>query len=62
MLITHGKGELRDKPALLKSCVNHWLKELDSVLAFHSAQPHHGGSGASYVMLRKSSNKRVNTP
>ena len=57
VLITHGKGELRDKPALLKSCVNHWLRELDVVQAFHSAQHHHyhhGGVGAVYVMLRRS--------
>lgn len=57
-LIAHGKGDMRDKPALLKSCVNHWLKELDEVLAFHSAQPFHGGTGATYVMLRKSSKDR----
>ncbi|MFA5631159.1 MAG: DNA endonuclease SmrA [Porticoccaceae bacterium] len=58
VLITHGKGELRDKPALLKSCVNHWLRQMDAVLAFHSAQRHHGGYGATYVMLRKSDEKR----
>ena len=58
VLITHGKGEGRAQPALLKSHVAHWLPQLDSVLAFHSAQPHHGGSGATYVMLRKSEEKR----
>ena len=57
-LITHGKGELRDNPALLKSCVNHWLRQIDAVLAFHSAQRHHGGYGATYVLLRKSDEKR----
>ena len=57
-LITHGRGEHRDPPALLKSCVNHWLQEMDEVLAFHSAQRHHGGVGASYVLLRKSERKR----
>ncbi|MDM3871774.1 DNA endonuclease SmrA [Porticoccus sp. W117] len=57
-IITHGKGELRHKPALLKSCVNHWLRQLDAVLAFHTAQLYHGGSGATYVMLRKSAAKR----
>ncbi|MGS2723654.1 DNA endonuclease SmrA [Porticoccus sp. GXU_MW_L64] len=57
-VITHGKGELRHKPALLKSCVNHWLRELNPVLAFHTAQPFHGGSGATYIMLRKSSAKK----
>lgn len=57
-LITHGKGESRDRPALLKSCVAHWLPQLDEVLAFYSAQKHHGGSGATYVLLRKSERKR----
>jgi hypothetical protein len=32
---------------------------MDEVLAFHSAQPQHGGTGATYVMLRKSAEKRV---
>ncbi|UTW44108.1 DNA endonuclease SmrA [bacterium SCSIO 12696] len=58
VIITHGKGELRSKPALLKSCVNHWLRQLDAVMAFHSAQPYHGGAGATYAMLRKSSRKK----
>ena len=57
-VISHGRGEHRDPPALLKSCVNHWLKEMDEVLAFHSAQRQHGGVGASYVLLRKSEKKR----
>jgi len=58
-LITHGKGEGRDTPALLKSCVNHWLRQIDAVLAFHSAQRHHGGYGATYLLLRKSEEKRM---
>ncbi|WP_461481499.1 DNA endonuclease SmrA [Porticoccus sp.] len=58
-LITHGRGENRDKPALLKSCTNQWLRQLDAVLAFHSAQPQHGGTGATYVMLRKNEQKRT---
>lgn len=58
VLITHGKGENREKPALLKSCVNHWLQQIDNVLAFHSAQRFHGGFGATYVLLRKSDQKR----
>ena len=53
-MITHGKGQHRDPPALLKSCVNHWLTQLEDVLAFHSARPSHGGSGSTYVLLRKS--------
>lgn len=57
-LITHGKGAGRERPALLKSCVAHWLPQFDEVLAFHSAQRHHGGSGATYLLLKKSDRKR----
>lgn len=57
-LITHGKGVGRAQPALLKSCVAHWLPQFEEVLAFHSAQQHHGGSGATYLLLRKSERKR----
>jgi DNA-nicking Smr family endonuclease len=53
-MITHGKGLHRDPPALLKSCVNHWLQQVDEVLAFHSSAVQHGGSGSTYVLLRKS--------
>lgn len=53
-LITHGKGEGRDQPALLKSCVAYWLPQMDEVLAFHSAQKQHGSYGATYVLLKKS--------
>lgn len=57
-LINHGKGENRHPPALLKSCVAHWLPQLDAVMTFHSAQKQHGGSGATYVLLKKSEEKR----
>lgn len=57
-LITHGKGEGRQQPALIKSCVAHWLPQFNEVLAFHSSQKHHGGTGATYVLLRKSERKR----
>jgi len=57
-LITHGKGEGRDTPALLKSCVGHWLPQIESVLAFHTAQKHHGSYGATYILLRKSDRKK----
>lgn len=58
VLITHGRGEGRATPALLKSCTNHWLREIAEVLAFHSAQLWHGGRGATYVLLRKSERKK----
>ncbi|MFT6221136.1 MAG: DNA-nicking Smr family endonuclease [Candidatus Endobugula sp.] len=58
-LITHGKGEGRATPAVLKSLVAHWLPQIDEVLAFHSAQKHHGGTGATYLLLKKSEKKRL---
>jgi len=57
-LISHGKGEGREQPPIIKSCVAHWLPQLSEVQAFHSAQKQHGGVGATYVMLRKSERKR----
>lgn len=60
-LITHGKGDGRPEPAKLKSCVASWLPQIEDVLAFHSAQKHHGGAGATYVLLRKSEKKKRET-
>lgn len=57
--IQHGKAEHSNPPAYIKSCVNKWLPELDAVMAFHSAQPHHGGTGAVYVLLRKSDQQKM---
>ncbi len=63
MLIVHGKagtgyrddrGDLQDTgTALIKSHVNHWLQQVNEVLAFCSAQPKDGGTGAIYVLLKK---------
>lgn len=55
VLVLPGKGG-RDESGLsiLKSYVAAWLEELEAVLAYHSAQPFHGGAGAFYVLLRKS--------
>jgi len=62
VLVIHGKGEGGDgavRGSILKGCVNLWLRELDAVQAFHSAQPQHGGTGAVYVLLRKSEEKKA---
>lgn len=59
LLITHGKGERSNPPARIKSYVNHWLQQVPEVLAFHSAQKQHGGTGSVYVLLRKSNDERV---
>lgn len=54
VLIQHGLGrESKPFPALKKSYVSHWLQEIDEVIAFHTAQPQHGGLGATYVLLKK---------
>ena len=59
VIILHGKGDRNpDKKALLKSHLAKWLPDMDDVMAFHSAQKHHGGTGAVYVLLRKSENDR----
>ena len=53
IIIVHGKGfRSKDKP-IIKPLVNRWLRSVDNVLAFHSAQPKDGGSGAVYVLLKK---------
>jgi DNA-nicking Smr family endonuclease len=54
VIIVHGKGHRshEGKP-VLKSQVNYWLRECPMVLAFSSAQPRDGGTGAVYVLLKK---------
>lgn len=55
VLILHGKGESNpDGRGVLKAYVNKWLKDLPDVMAYHSAQKQHGGTGAVYVLVRKS--------
>jgi DNA-nicking Smr family endonuclease len=52
--IIHGKGHgSRHKQPVLKVKVNHWLRQWDGVLAFASAPPNDGGTGAVYVLLKK---------
>ena len=58
VMILHGKGERSDTPARLKNHVCHWLREMDAVQAYCSAQPQHGGTGAVYLLLRKSERLR----
>lgn len=51
--IVHGKGfGSKGKIPVLKTLVNHWLQQCDEVLAFCSARPCDGGTGAMYVLLR----------
>lgn len=53
VLIIHGKGGRNSAHAILKTYVNCWLKQLPQILAFHSAKPCDGGTGAIYVLLKK---------
>jgi len=50
--IVHGKGHINGQ-ALLKTSVNGWLKQLPDVLAFCSAPPRDGGTGAALVLLKR---------
>ncbi len=51
--IIHGKGRRSsNKGPVLKTKVAHWLCQRDEVLAYCSARPADGGSGAVYVLLR----------
>ena len=51
--VIHGKG-LRSGPGgpVLKHVVDHWLRRIENVVAFASARPVDGGTGAVYVLLR----------
>lgn len=51
--IVHGKGlGSPGKIPVLKTLVNHWLQQRDEILAFCSARPCDGGTGAIYVLLK----------
>jgi DNA-nicking Smr family endonuclease len=50
--IIHGKGyNSPNRQPILKSKLNVWLRQCDEVLAFCSAPPGDGGTGAAYVLL-----------
>ncbi len=52
--IIHGKGYgSAGRRPVLKTKVNQWLRETAAVLAFCSARPETGGTGAVDVLLRK---------
>lgn len=58
-IVVHGMGRhSKPHPALLKSYVVKWLKQLEPVMAFNSAQRQHGGAGSVYVMLRKNAEQK----
>lgn len=52
--VIHGKGlSSPDRKPILKQKVNGWLQQWNDVLAFCSAPPTDGGTGAAYVLLRR---------
>ena len=52
--IIHGKGiGSRDGKPVIKNKLNTWLRRRDDVLAFCSARPNDGGTGAVYVLLKR---------
>ena len=52
--IVHGRGELSETPARLKSHVVHWMREAPEVVAYASAPRNEGGTGVLYVLLTRS--------
>ena len=51
--IVHGKGYHSDESQpVLKAMLNKWLQSIPEVLAFVSAIPRDGGTGAVYVLLK----------
>ncbi len=56
VLVITGKGTAREGGGVLRSMIPAWLAEPEHhehVLAVEAAQPHHGGDGALYVLLRR---------
>lgn len=51
--IIHGKGNRSPNSGpVIKTLLDGWLRRRDDVIAFCSARPHDGGTGAVYVLLR----------
>lgn len=57
--IVHGKGRMTKDGQLakLKNCLDHWLRQHRCVLAYTSAQPKDGGTGAIYILLKRGNNE-----
>jgi len=56
--IVHGKGNRSPNTGpVIKTLLDGWLRRRKDVLAFCSARPHDGGTGAVYVLLRATTGK-----
>lgn len=52
--VVHGKGyHSEDGRPVLKAMVNKWLQNIPEVLAFTTALPRDGGTGAVYVLVKR---------
>jgi DNA-nicking Smr family endonuclease len=61
LLIKHGLGlHSHPFPALLKSYLHQWLQQMPEIIAYHTAQPYHGGNSAVYVLLKKNQHEKAN--
>jgi DNA-nicking Smr family endonuclease len=61
--VIHGKGRgSGPRGPVLKHVVNHWLQRMDDVVAFASARPVDGGTGAVYVLLAAGRSRRPGDP
>jgi DNA-nicking Smr family endonuclease len=61
VLIITGKGGKRDGDGILRQSLPHWLEDpaiKALVLSMQPAQPHHGGGGAFYILIRR---QRIST-
>ena len=61
VLVITGRGFGQSGPGVLKSSAPRWLEEPElrrEILATAPAQPHHGGPGATYLLLRRPKPKR----
>ena len=58
VVIAHGRGDRGDDPAMLKSYEAQWLVQLTDVIGYHSAPRRNGGTGATFVLIRKSPSKK----
>ena len=51
--LVHGKGyRAKNNTPVLKNMVNSWLRQHSDILAFSSAQPRDGGTGAVYILIK----------
>jgi DNA-nicking Smr family endonuclease len=61
--VIHGKGRgSGPRGPVLKHVVNHWLRRMDDVVAFASARPVDGGTGAVHVLLSPAPARVSRTP